>query len=297
MLSYFKTISEYWELVNPAGVILEGFITAIITLTVVLTIMLLLRKFILIKRSNTFLKWISRAYFILIPLLVGFFGFKYGLVNGVQHQVSERIAPYAKILDTAYVPKFQDMLDEVMLPDGTVKKGCSPMDYINGLSERVYVMYTTALTESAKGSDGKISSVMSNVLLTSLKSKHIASAVKYVIKKIIVKVTHADDAAVDLAMLQDLQKLFKEGIFTKIINAQIPGDKIGKLERGCRWYKGMFPQTYEISAYPTGDTCFFKEMQYSADIAIGYLGEEDIPIKTILFLSATGSKVRNYVEN
>ena len=75
-----------------------------------------------------------------------------------------------------------------------------------------------------------------------------------------------------------------------------PGDKVGTVIKGYGWYKSMAPQTYASTNYTSDSTCFYGTMMYASTMAVGYLDEKNVPLRTIRFISVTGTSIRNWTE-
>lgn len=221
----FQTISQYWNLIgsftNPGKIVFSAISTAIAAFVLVIVVLILLRKFILIKRRHVILKVLAISYMILIPILTGLFAFKLGLVNGIHKDIKEHLPNYTKSIDQAFTKKIIDNLhDFFSSKKGTDLSKYSAKDMVDGISLVIYSSYKSSLDTIVSKDEGFTAKV-AGFLLDILKAKGISMALEKGITKVVEKTIGLDEEVTSDAMKMKLSELLKSGLLTKVLDLQI----------------------------------------------------------------------------
>ncbi len=116
----FQSVSKYLSLIgeyaNPAAIIYSAISMAIGAFVLAALLIILLRKFIFTKRPHVMLKVLAILYAIIIPIMAGLLGFKYGLAHGIQCDLKEYLGAYTKSLDAAFSEQIREELGREILP-------------------------------------------------------------------------------------------------------------------------------------------------------------------------------------
>lgn len=224
------SIYDYWEILttytNPIQIIGKTIFYILLFFIISLVLIFILRKVILVKRNNTILKYLSYSYFVLIPCVSGFLGFKYGLANAVQNDLKEHINAYTEQLNKQFVA--DSTFNVAMLLTGNSKLGdvaphISSNELIDLLAEYFYKRYGFAL-EATASSDKSVSGKIAYLFFKITKNKGISFLMKKGIKKIIVDQIGIDEEMTTDLMNTKIDEIIKDGLLKKIVIVQI--DKI-----------------------------------------------------------------------
>lgn len=215
----FQTVSYYFHLIgeytNPAAIIYSAISTAIGAFVLSGLLIILLRKFIFVKRRHVTLKILSILYAIAIPILAGLFGLKLGLVNGIHHDLKEHLSTYTKSLDAAFSEELQKELGPGDLSKTSVK------DLVDTVSVAVYDVYRHTLEHKALDAKPDLASKVSVFLLDLFSAKGISMGLKKGITKLVEKTLGVDEDVTSEAMELRLGELLKSGLLTKLVGMQI----------------------------------------------------------------------------
>lgn len=222
----FQSIWQYIDLVgeytNPAKIVFTAIMTAIGAFFLAGLLIILLRKFIFIKRRHVLLKVLAILYAIVIPILAGFFGFKLGLINGIHHDLKEHLGTYTKSLDAAFSEEMNGKLTEVMsVGNGTDLSKVSMKDLVDSVSVTIYDSYKQTLEYKAVAVKSDLTSKVSVLLLDLMSVKGISIALKKGITKLVEKSIGVDEEMTTEVMELRLSELLKSGLLTKIVGIQI----------------------------------------------------------------------------
>jgi len=230
ILDYWKIITTY---TNPIHIATQTILYIVLFFFVALILVILLRKIILVKRVHLSLKYLSYCYLIGIPLLSGFFGFKYGLANAVQKDLKTHIDAYTQQMQQHF--NSDSTFDITMILAGNknlsnASPHISTNEAIDLLSEYFYNRYGEVLEQTSK-KDGTVNGKISYLFLKITKSKGIAFMIKKGIKNIVSeKVGLGEDVTADLLDTK-IDELIKDGLLKKIVVVEI--DKVfGSIKSG-----------------------------------------------------------------
>ena len=232
----FQTISDYWTLIseftNPVKIIFSAIGSTIVAFLVIVLAMILLRKIILIKRRHILLRILSISYFVLIPILTLFFGFKWGLVDGIHSDLKEHLPAYTKGLNNVYNKNVAVSLQSLVTggkADSTVK--ISTNDVIDTLSVVLYRNYGDLLYQEVNSHKGDMTGKVAGVFLKLFKEDGISYAIKKGLVKLVEKSIGVDEEVTKEVMNVKINELLEKGVITKIVEIQL--DKVFKgIKRG-----------------------------------------------------------------
>lgn len=232
----FQTISEYWTLIseftNPFKIILSAIGSTTVAFLVIVLVLVFLRKIILIKRRHILLRILSISYFVLIPILTLFFGFKWGLVNGIHHDLKDHLTAYTKGLNSVYNENVAGSLQSLVTgtkADSTMK--ISTNDVIDTLSVVLYRNYGDLLYQEVNSHKGDMTGKVAGIFLKLFREDGISYAIKKGLVKLVEKSIGVDEEVTKEVMSVKINELLEKGVITKIVEIQL--DKFFKgIKRG-----------------------------------------------------------------
>lgn len=221
----FQAINEYWDLIanytNPFKIIFSSIVSTIIVLIITIIALIFLRKIILIKRKHIILRILSISYFILIPIIMCLFGFKWGLINGVQNDLKEHAKAYTSDLSKSFNMSVSNNFKAFFVGGKYDSKlNFSPNEGIEAVSDLLYQNYGASL-ENMVASDNKIEAKVSFIFLKIFKGKTFSIIIKTGIEELVDKSLGLDKDVTQDVLKTKLDELLKEGVVTKIILIQI----------------------------------------------------------------------------
>ena len=221
----FQTISEYWDLIreftNPVKIMFSATGTAIVTFLVSVVLIILLRKLVLIKRQYIILKILGISYFALIPIISLFFGFKWGLVDGIHDDLKDHVCTYTKSLDKAYNQQVQSGIGAIFSGGGTSHPiKISSNDIVDTIASVLYQNYESLLQQKFI-KDKSIEGNVAGIFLKLFKEKGISFAVKKGITTLVEKRIGIDESVTNEVMETKINDLLKTGVLTKMIEVQL----------------------------------------------------------------------------
>lgn len=216
-------ISECLEIIGGLGfsvfrIVIWGIVCGIIALSVSLTLILIFRKTILKKRAHLILRILSISYFVIIPMLAGFFAFKWGVTDGAGTELKKASAKYTAGLNK----KLSDALTDATKDLVNKKSGLIEMsanDLVDSLSVKIFERYSAVLGErtTEQGMKAKVTGILFKIV----KTKGFSWAMKKGIRKIIEKTFHSDKNLTKEAMDKKLGEAFNKNIFSAILEMQV----------------------------------------------------------------------------
>jgi hypothetical protein len=219
VVNYFHLAGEF---TNPAKFIWGAFLSGLIVFIIAIVLVVLLRKYILVTRSSKILRFIAYAYFILLPLLAGFFAFKWGFFNSLRKDIKEHAGVYAKHVPSVFDEKASSAVQSLFSKkDGGVSPiaGLTTNQVIDTVGTLVYNVYGKTLEQRASmdGAQGKLAAFM-------LRTTQ-GAGISYVIKKYIVKLLTEklglhEEVSADLMETQ-IASIINNGLFVNIALIQV----------------------------------------------------------------------------
>lgn len=215
----FQSITKYLDIIgeytNPVAILYSAVSMAIGAFVLAGLLIILLRKFIFVKRRHVILKVLAIIYAIVIPILAGLFGFKLGLVRGIHHDLKEHLGAYTKSLDDAFSEQLRDELGTGNLSKTSVK------DLVDTVSVAIYDVYRHTLEYKALDAKKDLSSKVSVFLLDLFSAKGISTGLKKGITSLVEKSLGVEEDITSEAMEVRLGELLKSGLLTKLVGMQI----------------------------------------------------------------------------
>ena len=173
-----------------ASIVFSGVITAVVVLILSLLVLFLFRRFVLVKRKHIVLKVIAIAYFVLIPLICGFFAFKWQVVNKFGNNLAENITKDVKPVDLMVKDKLSGIVNGLYLNKSENLEGKIPVsvnDLINILSDTLYVNYLQITKVERPDSQNELVNKAIKLYISVTKSEGIAFLIKKGVSKVLAK--------------------------------------------------------------------------------------------------------------
>ena len=220
LFEYYRFFSQY---VNPVAVFTSATLYALLAFTVLLLVLVLLRKRVLLQRRYGFLKYVAWLYFAAIPLLGAFFAFQLAALNSVHHQIKENLTAelnqYAASLDTDWQTLIIQAASTGMNDSMVPKIDLTPDQAIEIASEVLYHRYKTAIDSSLTNDPNLMIQALGYINSLS-DGKVLAYGIKKGIHKLLADYL-VDEATTDELMATRLDELMKQGILGKIFTIQL----------------------------------------------------------------------------
>ncbi|MFY9310021.1 MAG: hypothetical protein WAQ28_13325 [Bacteroidia bacterium] len=207
-----------------ASIVFSGVITAVVVLILSLLVLFLFRRFVLVKRKHIVLKVIAIAYFVLIPLICGFFAFKWQVVNKFGNNLAENITKDVKPVDLMVKDKLSGIVNGLYLNKSENLEGKIPVsvnDLINILSDTLYVNYLQITKVERPDSQNELVNKAIKLYIRVTKSEGIAFLIKKGVSKVLAKQLRLKEETTKQMMDTKLGKLFDDGILCTIVDCEI----------------------------------------------------------------------------
>ncbi len=221
------SILDYWEILkqytNPFDIIKGTILYILIFFFVTLVLVFVFRKRILVKRQNAMLKYLSYAYFIVLPLLSGFFGFKYGMANAVEKDLIKHTDSYSTAIENSFLADSSGILKAVLSGDVNMAKNTPGISVNNSIDVLTYVIYDSygATLEKAAKANNTVTAKVAGLFLKVTQSMVISKMVKKTLHNVISEKVGLGEELSDKLMETKLNELIKNGIFKEIAIIQI----------------------------------------------------------------------------
>jgi hypothetical protein len=199
LLEYWALISPY---VNPGRILWSGIWIAIASFTVVLVLMIIFRKKILVRRRYQVLRILAVCYFLILPLLAAYTGFKWGVVHKAHQEVDAQLPKLTGELDKAVNVLVDGYL--LTLPFNTT---LSIDEHIDALTELIFKAYESTV---------KISSFNDILKRLAVNSTTTSAFVKKSIHDMVEQKIGIEKDITKGVMKTRMDELLETGLFTKI---------------------------------------------------------------------------------
>ncbi|MGO4292509.1 hypothetical protein [Chitinophaga sp. RAB17] len=219
VVNYFNLIGEF---TNPATFIWGAILTGLLAFIVALVLVILLRKHILIDRSHKVLRFIAYTYFILLPLLAGFFGFKWGFFNSVRKDIKTHAGVYAKHVPSVFDEQANSAVQSLFASkegDASSITGMTSNQLIDTVGVLVYNVYGKTLEQRAAldGVQGKLAAFM----LRTTKGAGVAFLIRKYITKLLTEKLGLHEEVSNELMQKEIASIINGGLFVNIALIQV----------------------------------------------------------------------------
>lgn len=219
---YVTSLGDYAG--SIAGITFNAAITAIIVLILSIIVLILLRKVILIKRRHKILKFLSISYFVIIPIICAFFGFKWQFLNKLGNNVAENITKETKVVDNLVKIKLAEVINPFYLDKSENLEGKIPIsvnDLIDILADSLYVNYVELKKTNLSTEQNDYMDKALELYIDITKSKGLSFLIKEGLSQVITKQLKIEQETTKEMMDTKLGKLFDDGILSKIVDTKI----------------------------------------------------------------------------
>lgn len=219
VVSYFNLVGEF---TNPAKFMWGAFLSGLVAFIIAVILVIVLRKFILIPRSNKLLRFVAYTYFVLLPILAAFFAFKWGFFNSLRKDIKAHQEVYAKHIPPVFDQQASSAVQSLFRqPDGSPSDltKLSTNQVIDTVGALVYNVYGSTLEQQASqsGVKGKLAAFM----LHTTKGAGVAALMKkYIIKFLAEKLKLGEDTG-EALMETKLMTIIQGGLFLNIAVIQV----------------------------------------------------------------------------
>lgn len=218
---------DYWDIIiqytDPIHIISQTAVFTFLFFVIALILVILLRKRILVERSNIILKYLSYIYLFALPIISGFLGFKYGLARAVEKDLISHIDKYSITLENNFKSDTASFFGTLFNGDKKLAQsmpGISTNQTVDVLTFLLYESYGLSLEKTANQNNTIISKAAS-LFLKVTKSQVISMMVKKTLHDLISEKIGLGDEMSDKLMKTKLNELIDNGIFKQIAIIQI----------------------------------------------------------------------------
>ncbi|MBO9728794.1 MAG: hypothetical protein J7623_09160 [Chitinophaga sp.] len=218
-----KSVVEYFNLAgqftNPATFIWGALVSAFLAFVVAVILVILLRKRILVDRSHKWLRYIAYTYFFLLPVLAGFFAFKWGFFNSVRKDIQAHRKVYAKHVPAIFDEQATAAINALFsAKEGGVSR-LSSNQLIDTVGVAIYNVYGQTLTQqaAAAGVKGQLASFM----LRTTKGAGLSFIIKKYIRQLLTEKIGLQEEVSAEVMQTEIATLLKGGLFVNIAIMQV----------------------------------------------------------------------------
>ncbi len=221
-------LSEYINLfssfTNPVAILLSAIYWTIGTFLFFLLLVIFLRKYILVQRKNKFLKVLSWIYVFVMPVVAAFFGFKFGLLNGIRCDLKSHAVNYTKGIDYVMKESLGKTADEFfveLIAEETASNAeLSSDEVIERLSNSVTVEFQKSITLLAAEKE-TVSGKAASLLLYIINRKGVAMGIRYSVRQLLNRELGINKSTSRELMQIQFKELLQKGIFTQLLKAEI----------------------------------------------------------------------------
>lgn len=220
MKETFRIIRLFSEFTNPFKIISGAVFVGILTAIIAIVLVILLRKFMLVPRRHPILKYIAWTYFILLPVLAGFFGFKWGLFNSLRKDIKTHTSVYIEHIPASFDQNTSRLITAYFISD-SAGVNVAPMakyttnQLVDTAAEVIYRQYYATLEHQAILKDKGNAVVGFIARLT--KGKGVAFFMKRSIRKLLTEKGGLDESVSEDLMGARIDEILRAGLFAKII--------------------------------------------------------------------------------
>jgi hypothetical protein len=215
MKEIYQTLSQIGQYTSPLPIIGGTVLYGVAALLISLIIMIILRKKILIPRSHKALKIIAWSWFLIIPLLAGFFGMKWGFFHSLRKDIRVHTEAYVKAIPHSFDEGIATATGKALLQIRlTSLDNMSTDQVVEQLSEVIYTEYNAMLDRQAALKNG--SNVIVRWALKLSKGRGVAMIMKDSIRKLLREKLGLDEDVSKELMASRIGEVLKTGFFAKI---------------------------------------------------------------------------------
>jgi|GEM_PF-1848505 len=219
MKEIYQTLSQYGQFSNPAKVVGGAVLYGIAALLVTLILLIIFRKKILVSRSHKALRVLAYTYFILLPLLAGFFFMKWGFFNSMRKDIKAHTEVYIRHIPSTFDAQTSAAV-KLFLQDQHISLATLSSDQlIDAVAEVIYAQYNTLLEKQASLKEG--SNLLLSWALKISKGQGIARLMKNTIHKMLKEKLGLDESVSKELMASRIDEVLRTGFFAKITLIQV----------------------------------------------------------------------------
>lgn len=215
IVTYFQLAGEF---TNPYKFITGAVITGLTAFTVALLLVLLLRKYILVPRSHTLLKLLAYTYFVLLPLMAGFFGLKWGFFHSLRKDIRAHTDVYAAHVPPLFSEQAADAVDSLF--GGAEVSSFSTHQLIDTAAVVIYNVYGSTLEQQLSATEG-VKGKLASMLLHITRNKSIAAMMHKAVHNLLHDKLGLSDGASNEVVHTSLRKLLNGNLFVNIAVIQV----------------------------------------------------------------------------
>ncbi|SEW52606.1 hypothetical protein [Chitinophaga arvensicola] len=219
VVNYFNLVGEF---TNPAKFMWGAFLSGLIAFIVAVILVIVLRKFILVPRSSKILRFVAYTYFVLLPLLAGFFAFKWGFFNSLRKDIKAHQEVYAKHIPSVFDQQASAAVQSLFRdPDGrpSALTKMTTNQVVDTVGALVYNVYGSTLEQHASqsGARGQLAAFM----LRTTKGAGIAALMKKYIAAFLSDKLKLGEGTSEALMETKLISIIQGGLFLNIAVIQV----------------------------------------------------------------------------
>ncbi|ACU64557.1 hypothetical protein [Chitinophaga pinensis] len=215
----FKTLSQLGDFVDPATIITGAVLYGIGALLLTLILLIVFRKRVLVPRKYTALRILAYSYFVILPLLAGFFGMKWGFFNGLRKDIKAHTSVYIEHIPSSIDAKTSAAVSNYLRDNNASLSNLTTDQLIDAVAEVIYTQYDSLLAQQQTLQQG--SNVILPWLLKLTKGKGMAQFAKHTIHKLLKEKLGLDEDVSKELMASRIDEVLRTGLFAKIAMIQV----------------------------------------------------------------------------
>lgn len=206
--------AEIWAFLNqyfnPFKVIWDGIFFALAAFAFTGGALYLLRRQIIGKNSTFLMRWLKRLYILLVAAAGLFFGFKLGIIHGLQKEIILHMPVYLKPAEDVFRANILRELGDI--------QHYSAAQYIDEVADMIYRQQLILLQKGTQfGLPDAVVRGFKYLGERRIVSTHVKTIIRFLVK---LKLKIKGEASKDV-MENSIKELVDEGLLTKIASAYV----------------------------------------------------------------------------
>jgi len=228
MKQFYDMLAIGKDFVNPAQLITGALTSGILALFATLILLIIFRKLVLTPRIHISLRILSYTYFIVLPLLAGFFWAKWGAFNALRKGINSRPEIVSRYIPDTYNKRISAATRSFLANNSLSVADMSTNQLIDTISGIVTAKYDTVLAEEQqKPGLNRIT----HKVLTLLRSRQLSATLKHSVRNVLeTKLGLEEDMSKEL-MATRIDEILRTGFFEHIVLLQV-NSTLKKVQKG-----------------------------------------------------------------
>lgn len=216
------------DFVNPAQLITGALFCGITALLVTLILLIIFRKLVLTPRVHISLRILAYSYFIVLPLLAGFFWAKWGVFSSLRKGINAQPGIIARHIPDSYNKSIGIATRSFLANNSLSVADMSTDQLIDTISGIITSKYDTVLAEEQKRQSANM---LTNRVLTFFRSRQLSATLRHSVRNVLeTKLGLEEDISKEL-MATRIDEILRTGFFEQIVLLQV-NSFLKKVQKG-----------------------------------------------------------------